>query len=356
MNDAQAMLELARFAPSGDNSQPWRFAIAGQDRITVYGHDTRGHCVYDLDGRPSQISLGALIETIAIAATKFGCLAQVRRRASRDEAPVFDVSLAQAPGLAEDALASFIEARRVARRPLSARALRSNERQALEQAVAPRFSLRWFEGIHGRARIAALNFDNAKLRLTLPEAYSTHRDVIEWNATTSEDRIPDAALGASRASLAMMRWAMASWSRIDMLNRYFAGTLVPRLEMDLVPGLRCAAHCAVVAAEPPTGVDDYVAAGRALQRFWLTATRLGLQFQPGYTPLVFARYVREGVRFTEHAASITRARKVRERLQDLFGRDVEPRVVFMGRIGAGRPAQARSLRLPLERLMRVEQP
>ena len=30
-----------------------------------------------------------------------------------------------------------------------------------------------------------------------------------------------------------------------------------------------------------------------MQRFWLTATSLGLQFQPEYTPLVFARYARE---------------------------------------------------------------
>jgi nitroreductase len=351
VSDALAVLELARWAPSGDNSQPWRFSVDGQDRITVYGHDTRAHCVYDLDGRPSQISLGALIESIAIAATRFGRSAQVRRRASPDEAPVFDISLAEAPGLAEDPLVSCIEKRRVARRALSTRALRSEERLALEQAVAPRFSLRWFEGIRGRARIAALNFENAKLRLTLREAYPTHRDVIEWNATTSEDRIPDAALGASRASLSMMRWAMASWSRIDTLNRYFAGTLAPRVEMDLVPGLRCAAHCAIVAAEPPTVVDDYVAAGRALQRFWLTATRLGLQFQPGYTPLVFARYVREGVRFTEHPPSLDRARTIRERLQRLFGRDVEPRIVFIGRIGEGPPAAARSVRLPLERLL-----
>lgn len=351
MSDALAVLDLARWAPSGDNSQPWRFAVQGKDRITVFGRDTRAHCVYDLDGRPSQISLGALIETIAIAATTFGLSANVRRRASPDHAPVFDVSLAATPGLASDPLAACIEKRRVARRPLSTRPLRGDEREALERAVAPRFTLRWFEGVRGRARVAGLNFENAKLRLTLREAYPTHRDVIEWDATTSEDRIPDSALGASRASLAMMRWAMASWSRVDMLNRYFAGTLAPRLEMDLAPGLLCAAHCAIVAADPPAGIDDYIAAGRALQRFWLTATSLGLQFQPGYTPLVFARYAREGVRFTEHARSVARARAVAERLRRLLGANVEPRTVFMGRIGEGQPAQARSVRLPLERLM-----
>jgi len=47
------VLDLARWAPSGDNTQPWRFAIVGADRVVVYAHDTRETCVYDLDGHPS---------------------------------------------------------------------------------------------------------------------------------------------------------------------------------------------------------------------------------------------------------------------------------------------------------------
>ena len=351
MNNALSILELARWAPSGDNSQPWRFSVPADDRIVVHGHDTRARCVYDLDGRPSQISIGALLETIAIAATRFGLTAEAQRRASPDATPVFDVALHPTTGLTEDPLASFITERRVARRPLATRPLRADERRSLELAIAPAFALRWFEGWRARAQIAALNFANAKVRLTLPEAFRVHCDVIEWDAMTSEDRIPDAALGASRPALRMMRWAMNSWQRVDVLNRYFAGTLAPRLEMDLVPALACAAHCVIVARAPPSDIDDYIAAGRALQRFWLTATRLGLQFQPGYTPLVFARYLRNDVRFTTDAAALRRARSGRERLQRVLTPDVEARAMFIGRIGAGPPARARSVRLPLERLM-----
>ena len=35
------LLDLARWAPSGDNTQPWRFEIAGEGHIVVHGHDTR---------------------------------------------------------------------------------------------------------------------------------------------------------------------------------------------------------------------------------------------------------------------------------------------------------------------------
>ena len=201
-----------------------------------------------------------------------------------------------------------------------------------------------------RAVAAFLNFTAAKIRLTTPEAYRVHRDVIEWSARSSADRVPDAALGASAPTLTLMRWAMASWRRIAILNRFFAGTLAPRLELDLVPGIACAAHCVLIAERAPKTVDDYVAAGRALQRFWLTATSLSLQFQPEYTPLIFARYAREGRYFTAVAPAVRRAQATGMALKRLLGTDFAERAVFMGRIGAGRPAQARSLRLPLEHL------
>ena len=55
------ILELARWAPSGDNTQPWRFEVIDDHHLVVHAFDTRDHCVYDLDGHPSQIAHGALL-------------------------------------------------------------------------------------------------------------------------------------------------------------------------------------------------------------------------------------------------------------------------------------------------------
>ena len=133
------VLELARWAPSGDNTQPWRFAIEAQDRVTVYGHDTRAHCVYDLDGHASQLSLGALLETIALAATRFGLAVTIElRKDSSDERPVFDVSFRPETRRTEDPLVAQIKERRVQRRPLRLRALTEREKRTLESAVGAR--------------------------------------------------------------------------------------------------------------------------------------------------------------------------------------------------------------------------
>lgn len=349
------ILELARWAPSGDNSQPWRFEIVAARRLVVHGHDTRAHCIYDLDGHASQLSLGALLETMALAAGSYQLAMSVQRRHDlADNRPTFDVAFIPAPEPCADPLAEFIIERRVQRRPLRTRPLTPTEKTTLTQTLPPGYRLVWHERPAQRLALALLLYRNAGLRLRMPEAYPTHRAAIEWNVNTSEDRIPDQALGVDPLTRHMMHWAMRDWRRVAFCNTWLAGTVAPRMQMDLLPALACAAHFLLLAPQRPLSTDDYVAAGRSTQRFWLTATALGLQLQPQMTPLIFARYLRERRPFTADAALRQRADQLALRAERLFGRHDWERAVFMGRIGAGRPAEARSLRRPLRQLLVAE--
>ena len=349
---ARQILDLARWAPSGDNTQPWRFEVRSADHIVVHAFDTRHHCLYDFGGQASQLSVGALLETVRIAASGVGQAAQITRRAGEpDEFPVFDVRLQPAEaGATADPLHAAIRARAVQRKPLSTGRIGAKDKAALAAAVGPNHRVLWFETRTARLRWAWLAARSAKIRLTIPEAYVVHRDVIAWGEQYSDDRIPDQALGASALSLRSMRWALASWRRVRRMNRYFCGTLAPRLELDLIPGVCCGAHFAIVSLHPPAGIDDQLAAGAAVQRLWLMATRLGLQLQPQYTPLVFAAYARQHVAFTASRAAMTRANEVRAALENLLGAEAAAAAVFLGRIGHGPAATSRSLRLPLDQL------
>nr|MDQ2696507.1 thiamine biosynthesis protein ThiF [Pseudomonadota bacterium] len=341
----------------GDNTQPWRFEVQDDRHLVVHGRDTRDHVVYDLQGRASQISLGALLETMAIAARGRGLRCRFRRRQDAPETrPTFDVELLDDPDATPDPLEQVIRARTTQRRPLLKTPLTPRERPALEAAVGEDYTVIWLEGEETRRRMARLLFKNAHIRLTTPEAYTVHRDIIQWDSQFSEDRLPDQAVGLDPVAIKMMRWAMQSWQRVDFMNKYFAGTLLPRLQLDWLPALKCAAHFVIVAKAPLRDIDDYVAGGRAMQRFWLTATRLGLQFQPEMTPLVFASYIREGVQFSKTRRSVDSARQLAGELDRLIGAENVGRAVFMGRIGFGPAPRARSVRLPLERLLVESRP
>jgi hypothetical protein len=345
------ILDLARWAPSGDNTQPWRFEIVNDRQLVVHGFDTRDHCVYDLDGHPSQIALGTLLETIAIAASGHGLKASIQRRIDLPETtPTFDVSFEPDPPLQPDPLIPFIATRSVQRRPMQTRPLKPQEKQVLEAAVGDAFRVMWLDGFRNKWRTARLMFANAKLRLTMREAYEVHRSVIQWNSRFSEDRVPDQAIGLDPLTTRLMGWVMQSWERVEFFNTFLAGTLAPRLQLDLMPGIACAAHFALIAEHEPQSIDDYVGAGRSLQRFWLTAAKLGLQLQPEMTPLIFSRYARNGLEFTRDESIRSKAGQLAAELNELLGSSEAVRAMFMGRIGAGHAAKARSLRLSLDRL------
>jgi hypothetical protein len=308
--------------------------------------------VYDLQGRASQIAVGALLETISIAASGEGMTAEIIRRPDTPEtAPQFDVRLVNADGLARDPLHPFIKERVTQRRPFSTVPLSLADKKRLEAALPPGYSLLWIEGDASRKRMAKLLFLNAHIRLTIPEAYRVHKDIIQWNARFSDDRIPDQAVGLDPVALKLMRWAMVSWERVRFLNRYLAGTWMPRLQLDYLPGLKCAAHFMLVADKKPPGLDDYLAGGRALQRFWLACASVGLQFQPEMTPLIFSDYVTKGIEFTGDAKARDNALGLRDALLGMVGDEsLLERSVFMGRVGYGKEPGARSLRLPLKKL------
>ena len=310
-------------------------------------------CTTSTDGRAT-LAHGMLLETIAIAATKWGCATRIDLPDDDAATPLrYRVVLEVAPPVTKDPLASAIIERTVQRRSMWPRILAPGQRASLEKAAHP-LRIRWFDSWRERAQIAALCTRNARIRLTIPEAYAVHRSVIAWNSTTSEDRLPDASLGASSWLLAMMRSAMVSWDRLERLNRW-TGTLLPRLALDFFPGLACSAQLAIMAAREPAALADRITAGRAIQRLWLTATLLGLQMQPQYTPLLFARYARERRPFTTVATARAAASGIARDLDDMLGED-SAGAVWLARIGPTRRVRGRSLRLPLSKLIITDPP
>jgi len=217
--------------------------------------------------------------------------------------------------------------------------------------VGKGFEIIWLEDPKTRGKMARLLFSSAHIRLTIPEAYEVHKQNIEWGARYSEHKIPDQAVGVDALTLKIMRWTLTSWKRVQMMNRYFAGTLLPRLQMDLLPGYQCAAHFAIVSHQAVKEIDDYLAGGRAMQRFWLTATAQGLQCQPEMTPLIFSRYSHKSIKFTDTAPALARADQVARDLCRLLGdQTTTANRVFMGRIGVGEAPPSRSIRQSFSQL------
>lgn len=347
------ILDLARWAPSGDNTQPWRFEIVADDHVAIHGFDTRDWCLYDFDGHPSHMAHGALLETLRIAATRFGLDASwTIRPGCPDTAPIYDVTLRDAPGLVSDPLSQHIETRAVQRRPMRTTPLTDAQRECLSVAPGPDFRVQLFESFAERLAIAKLLWGNARIRLTCPEAYAVHKEIIEWGARFSKDRIPEQAVGVDPLTSGLMRWVMRSWGRVEFFNRYLLGTVAPRVQLDFLPAMACAGHLLLVPRGGLDSFEDYVRAGAAMQRLWLTVDSLGLRLQPEMTPLIFRWYVQAGRPISSAPGIDSAASRLVARLGAISGADAKVPFAFFCRVGTGAVPFARSLRKDLVDLMR----
>lgn len=345
------ILDLARWAPSGDNTQPWFFEIIDECRVAIHGFDTRDHVIYDFDGRPSQMAHGALLETMRIAATRFGlAMKWSLRSGSSDNAPVYDAVFTQDSAVVIDPLFESIQERMVQRRPMKMESLKDEQRQCLSSAVGPDYSIVYFGGWRERLRVARLLWNSAHVRLVCPEAYSVHRDIIEWGVNYSEDRLPEAAIGVDVLTAKLMKWVMRSWRRVEFFNRYLFGTIAPRVQLDLIPGFACASHLLLCPKKRPEVIQDYVEAGMAMQRLWLTVTSMDLFLQPEMTPLIFRWYAQAGRGISGSQKVNAELRAVSIQFAELLGIPADQPCVFFARVGYSNVPKARSLRKPLERL------
>lgn len=353
-SEIEHILDLARWAPSGDNSQPWRFKILGEDRVSV-AVTREEDDIYDYNnGQPTLLATGMLLETMRIAASRFGRTAQWEYLGPRGRGHEIEVRLPKRPSIVEDPLYPYITIRSVDRTPYRRRRLSDEQKDALSRALGDELDIRWYESRIKRWRAARINAMATDIRLRLPEAFRVHKRILDWNQRFSRDRVPAAAVGVDPLTLKLMKFVLRNWPRADFFNRYLAGTAMPRIQLDLIPGMFCAGHFTIERRQSAAPGDEFkslLRAGQAIQRFWLTAVEKGLSMQPAIAPLIFSWYAVGGEYLSDKA--------IKRKALALAGRlaqaeALEPgRALFRGRVGwPARPTVgARSIRKPLKSLI-----
>ncbi|MCD4774379.1 MAG: hypothetical protein K8R41_13455 [Bacteroidales bacterium] len=111
------IIKYAAKAPSGHNTQPWKFKI-GNDRISILPDFTRALPVVDSDNHALYISLGCALENLIIAANQFDCETKTTIHNSGNETFI-QIDLYQSEEIKKTDLYNFIEKRQVTRNKYS---------------------------------------------------------------------------------------------------------------------------------------------------------------------------------------------------------------------------------------------
>jgi sulfur-carrier protein adenylyltransferase/sulfurtransferase len=344
----EKILDAARWAPSPDNSQPWRFNIMAEDRLHMQLNLETGNPYQFRSAMPNWLSAGMMLEALRLQALDYGRLLTWTRSGCD-----FDIRLKIA-AVARDPLSHFIKIRTVDRSVYKLSPLLAHEKAALVAACGPGFSLQWLESASDRWCYARLAAQSTMLRLASAACHKVHQSVIDWASPFSRTGLPATALGVNPISQKLLQWGLKSWANMQKLNRFCRADLLAGAEMDLLPGMMSAGYVTVTAEfGTAQGPEDVLVAGARVYRLWLEATRLGLSFQPALGP-VFAAAVaaRCAPAMDGTESTIAKAAHIDQKLQTLSCRRAEE-LIFVARLG--RPRQktslSRSLRRPLSALL-----
>jgi molybdopterin/thiamine biosynthesis adenylyltransferase len=355
MTAIKKVMDGAKWAPSGDNEQCWTFEFTSDLTCTVHGRDTRHTCVYDLQGNASKFAIGGLLETAKISATEFGYKINIQTsQLSTDETPTFELTLVKDNSVVFDELIPHVRTRSVQRKWMGTMAITPKQKELLTNCLPEGFDVIWFEPLKLRYKVAKLIYGNAYTRVSMKEAYAHHQKIIDWGKQFSTDKIPEKALGVGPLMRGMMKSALSKdWPQFEFMGKYLAGTVVPRFIMDFMTSIKCSAHFALIAPQECINEADYLKAGAALQRFWLTTDKLRLGFQPEYTQIAFSEYLRRDVHFTDNIATINNAKKMETSFIELMGNTSVNRVCYFGRVGQSDRPSSRSIRKELKDLEHI---
>lgn len=346
----EKILDIARWAPSGDNTQPWKFDIINEHQfIIIVDNPMRGD-FYDIDGKPTLKSIGCLIESIIISAQRHGY--KVTWSVMDNQLPLqIEVLLTQGnKNDDENKLYDYLTLRSVNRYSYKKTLPSPKSFKAIDECIDDNYNLRYFLTKQDKKQFIAMSMMATQLRLVLKQPFDTHQQVINLN-NDSEYGIPYAASGLSVLTQKLTKNIFPNWRLSYFMNHYLGGAFFASLELDYFPGSNSAGYFCLEGTKSmdEMSVEDLIKAGQQIQRLWLTLTQQGLSLQPCYTPIIISYYNRHGVEICTKSAHKKKQQKLLRYFSELGMTD---KTIFIARFGYPKQiSKPRSTRLSLSSMI-----
>jgi hypothetical protein len=267
--DWHTAIELAGFAPSIHNTQPWRFVVR-DEAVELWADRSRAVPAIDPSGRQLVVSCGAALEQLCLGVAAQGWQPVVHvmpSAAASDLLAIVEVGERTLLSPSESLLVDAIGRRATVRAAFDPRPVSAEDLAALRAAVDR--SDAWVQPITDHDSLIAFTvlLSHADAAQAADSKYVEELDT--WrHRDTNEDGIPDAAVSrlAGRHSSLPLRDFHAPGDDAAAIPR----KATPIDEKPLV----------MVVGTPNDTPADWLAAGRATIRLLLQATSMGIVASP----------------------------------------------------------------------------
>lgn len=277
----ETLLDAAVLAPSGDNIQPWRFAIDSEAAaITFFVDESRDLSPMNSGQVMSQIAVGAAIENALRTAHYNGWTIELEKTTPPALRRIQISGGEVGDPLIEDVITARVTNRRpYQQRPISAELLTRLQR---ETPTLEGVTTHWLVGENRLSELAQLIGRADAVMFGDPSVRRAFLSNIRFDKAPGARVEEGLSLGSlepsapDRLALRMMHY-VPNWVMKIGARRVFESRA--RYLVESASGI-----CLLVASEDSE--STYVTVGRAMQRAWLALTEAGLAVQPMMSLLV----------------------------------------------------------------------
>ncbi len=342
------ILECAVQAPSGNNSQPWKFKVK-ENKIYILNVLDKDITPYNFDQKGSYIAHGALIENISIIASTYGYQANIELFPDTNQSDVVAILTLEECPPKEEPFFKHIAHRATNRRLYKKIPLTSEHKEEI---------LKTEKEAIGNGEIKLIDSHNEMQELA--QALGLHErlifenkmihDIVFSNILWSEKENIEKRRGLyiktkfpNMPSLLLpLMKPFGSWSFVRIINKIGFPEKIHQQSAESC--LSSSAVCAILVNSDTN--KDFLMGGRLFQRIWLKATKLGLSIQPMTgIPYLARRILLAGKTDGFSLEQIDRIKKSNEIIQAILNKDKKT-IIMIFRIGYDDKPPIKTLKLP----------
>lgn len=336
------IIDAGALAPSGENCQPWKFVV-NQESIKLYNLPERDQSLYNIDQFASCIAHGAVLENMSIAAAANGYKLNINLFPNQKEDPNLVAEISATPDtVSTSTLYDQISRRTTNRKPYMGTLLTTSQENTLikvsENSGGVSFLFNADKNKMKDIGIAASSGE--RIVLENKELHNFFFQHINW--TKEEDDIKKSGFYLETLELPekdKKGFRVASkWNLIKVLNLVGISKKVAKKNAMLYSTGAGVGAITIKRLSP----ENFIMAGRILQRVWLNATKLDLNIHP-MTGILFLKLrldLDKNSRISQKHSKIISSSY--QKICDSFG--TKDRIVMLFRIGIAEQPTARASR------------
>jgi len=339
----EKIIEFGAYAPSGENVQPWRVVINNPYEFLLYNLPDVDSSIYNTNQTGSHIALGAFLENILIGAHSLGYEVEIRMFPSSDKNHIASVYIKKSDlNYDEDShLAKYIKSRCTNRKPQE-KDLSSMKINQLESALKPardneaNLQIR----LSTTKEIAQAFSLNDQLTFSKRELHKFFFDHLRWSQKDVEKHVTGMYIKTLELPLPIQKLLkiLKYWRIMNGLNKIGISKQIAGEACKLYENSG-AFGAILTSGDSP---KDFIDAGRVLERVWIKATSMGLNFHPlgGIALLMYlAETPNKKLLFSDNEIALLNS--ARESLSNLFN-VTNKKILFFFRVGKGATPSAYS--------------